>query len=165
MLYIYIYIYKVFKVNPYLKYFGRCLLQLFSYLFIYLSIYLLIYLFIFHLFIYLYTVYHETLIQTIYSIVPWVYTSDFFDVRFCVTYQPYQKLKNDMSYTNILTLWNHPLIILGKLSKSVKKLFEILHVMNILNHAKKNTFQKALNNIYSKEKETYMIPTGKNQND
>ena len=24
---LYVYIYKVFKVNPYLKYFGRCLLQ------------------------------------------------------------------------------------------------------------------------------------------
>ena len=34
-----------------------------------------------------------------------------------------------------------------------------------LESRKKNTFQKALNNIYSKEKETYMIPTGKNQND
>ena len=43
---IYIYIYKVFKVNPYLKYFGRCLHQfLYKCIYIYAYIYIYIYLY------------------------------------------------------------------------------------------------------------------------
>ena len=79
-------------------------IYIYMHIYIYICICLFIYLFI-CLFIHLYTAYHETVIRTVYSIVPLVYASDFLDVRFCVTYQPYQKLKNDLSCTNILTYY------------------------------------------------------------
>lgn len=54
-----------------------------------------------------------------------IYTFDFLGVRNCVIYKPYNKPKNDLAYTKILS--HYALNMLEEFPNSVKNLFKIFY--------------------------------------